>query len=150
MVRHPWTQPPHHGEDAEHPSEPPPHLSCRCGVPAGSLLGAMPRARATPLPPRPEKQDKGRGAAGGAEPLLLPLRTAGAPRSHEAVAASPQQPAAPPSFPELSAPTFQPLTCPPGVYVGAKPRTLPYPLPAFPPLSSYGPTAAPTFGYSQQ
>uniref|UniRef100_U3JEF2 T-box domain-containing protein n=1 Tax=Ficedula albicollis TaxID=59894 RepID=U3JEF2_FICAL len=55
-----------------------------------------------------------------------------------------------PGFPELAAPTFQPLTCPPGVYVGAKPRTLPYPLPAFSPLSTYGPTAAPTFGYGQQ
>ncbi|XP_039568302.1 T-box transcription factor TBX10 [Passer montanus] len=103
-----------------------------CGVPAGSLLGAMPRARAAPLAPRPEKQEKG------------------APRSHGALAAAPQQPAAPPSFPELPAPTFQPLTCPPGVYVGAKPRSLPYPLPAFPQLSSYGPTSAPTFGYGQQ
>ncbi|XP_056348325.1 T-box transcription factor TBX10 [Oenanthe melanoleuca] len=103
-----------------------------CGAPAGSLLGAVPRARATPLPPRPEKQGKG------------------APRSHGALAAAPQQPAAPPSFPELAAPTFQPLTCPPGVYVGAKPHTLPYPLPAFSPLSTYGPTTAPTFGYGQQ
>ncbi|XP_057882640.1 T-box transcription factor TBX10 [Melospiza georgiana] len=103
-----------------------------CGVPAGSLLGAMPRARATPLPPGPEKQEKG------------------APRSHRALAPAPQPPAVPPSFPELPAPTFQPLTCPPGVCVGAKPRTLPYPLPAFPQLSTYGPTAAPTFGYGQQ
>lgn len=114
----------------------------------------MPRGRATPLPPRPEKREKGRGAAagaaGGPEPLLLPLPPAGAPRNHGALAAAPQQPAAPPTFPELPAPTFQPLTCPPGVYVGAKPHTLPYPLPAFPPLSTYGPTAAPTFGYGQQ
>lgn len=111
----------------------------------------MPRARAAPLPPGPEKQEKGRGAAGGAEPLLLPLPPAGAPRSHGALAAAPQQPAAPPGFPELPAATLQPLPCPPGVYGGAKPRTLPYPpLPTFPPLSTYGPTTAPTFGYSQQ
>ncbi|XP_027759594.1 T-box transcription factor TBX10 [Empidonax traillii] len=38
----------------------------------------------------------------------------------------------------------------PCVYTGAKPRTLPYPLPAFPPLSTYGTTAGPTFGYGQQ
>lgn len=57
---------------------------------------------------------------------------------------------APPGFPELPAPPFQPLACPPGVYVGAKPRTLPYPLPTFPPLSTYGTAAAPTFGYGQQ
>lgn len=119
-------------------------------MPAGSLLGAMPHARATTLPPHPEKQEKGRGAAGGAEPLLLPLPPAGAPCSRGALAAAPQQPAAPPSFPELPAPTFQSLNCPPGVYVGAKPRTLPYPLPAFPPLSTYGPAVAPTFGYGQQ
>lgn len=133
-----------------HLPEPLPPLSCRCGAPAGSLLGALPRARASPLPPHPEKQEKGRGASEGAETLLLPLPPPGAPRSRGALATVSQQPAAPPSFPELSAPTFQPLTCPPGVYVGAKPRTLPYPLPAFPPLSTYGPSTAPTFSYSQQ
>ncbi|KAM7108573.1 T-box transcription factor TBX10 [Ciconia maguari] len=107
-----------------------------CGVPAGSLLGAMPRAQATALPSRPEKQEKG------------------APRSHGALAATaPPQPApsaAPPGFPELPAPPVQPLACPPAVFVGAKPRTLPYPLPAFPPLGTYGTAAAPTFGYGQQ
>ncbi|XP_075357593.1 T-box transcription factor TBX10 [Mycteria americana] len=125
-----------------------------CGVPAGSLLGATPRARATALPSRPEKQEKGRGAGGGADPLLLSLPPPGAPRSHGALAASvPPQPApsaAAPGFPELPAPPFQPLACPPAVYVGAKPRTLPYPLPAFPPLGTFGTAAAPTFGYGQQ
>ncbi|KAM6115111.1 T-box transcription factor TBX10 [Pterocles gutturalis] len=29
-----------------------------CGVPVGSLLGSLPRTRATTLPPRPEKQEK--------------------------------------------------------------------------------------------
>ncbi|XP_075568354.1 T-box transcription factor TBX10 [Pelecanus crispus] len=125
-----------------------------CGVPAGSLLGAMPRARATALPSRPEKQEKGRGAGGGSDPLLLALPPPGAPRSHGALATTgPPQlapPTAPPGFPELPAPRFQPLACPPGVYVGAKPRTLPYPLPTFPPLSTYGTAAAPAFGYGQQ
>uniref|UniRef100_A0A8B9RUE4 T-box domain-containing protein n=1 Tax=Accipiter nisus TaxID=211598 RepID=A0A8B9RUE4_9AVES len=120
----------------------------------GSLLGAMPRARATALPSRPEKREKGRGAGGGPDPLLLSLPPPGAPRSRGAPATTvPPQPAplpAPPSFPELPPPSFQPLACPPGVYVGAKPRTLPYPLPTFPPLSTYGTAAAPAFGYGQQ
>ncbi|XP_074698731.1 LOW QUALITY PROTEIN: T-box transcription factor TBX10 [Strix aluco] len=125
-----------------------------CGVPAGSLLGVMPRARATALPSHPEKQEKGRGAEGGADPLLLSLPPPGAPRNRGALAATvtPQtsSPGAPPGFPELPTPPFQPLACPPGVYVGAKPRTLPYPLPPFPPLSTYSTAAAPAFGYGQQ
>ncbi|XP_042640827.1 T-box transcription factor TBX10-like [Tyto alba] len=107
-----------------------------CGVPAGSLLGAMPRARATVLPSCPEKQEKGAPRSRGA------LATAVAPQ--------PVPPGAPPGFSELPTPPFQPLACPPGVYVGAKPRTLPYPLPPFPPLSTYSTTPAPTFGYGQQ
>ncbi|XP_051476904.1 T-box transcription factor TBX10 [Apus apus] len=97
-----------------------------CGVAAGSLLAAMPHAQTTPLHPRPEKQEK-----------------KGAPHSQGALA--PPQPA-PPAFP----PAFQPLTCPPGVYGGAKPHALPYPLPTFPPLSTYSTTTAPTFSYGQQ
>uniref|UniRef100_A0A672V2K7 T-box transcription factor 10 n=1 Tax=Strigops habroptila TaxID=2489341 RepID=A0A672V2K7_STRHB len=121
-----------------------------CGVPAGSLLGATgPRARATALPSHPEKQDKGRGAREGAEPLVLSLPPPGAPRSHGALAtAVPPQPAppvAPPGFPELPVPPFQPLACPTSVFVGSKPHTLPYPL-----LSTYSTTTAPTFGYGQQ
>ncbi|XP_068255598.1 LOW QUALITY PROTEIN: T-box transcription factor TBX10 [Nyctibius grandis] len=110
-----------------------------CRVPAGSLLGAMPRARPTALPSHPEKQEEGRGAWGGAEHLALSLPTPGAPHSHGAPVATVPPPPSPPGFPE---PPFQPPTCPPGLYMGAKPRTLPYPLPAFPPLS--------TFGYGQQ
>lgn len=86
----------------------------------------------------------------GGEPLVLPLPTPGAPHSHGALAAAVPPKPAPPSFPELPAPPFQPLACPPSVYVGAKPRTLPYPLPSFPPLSTYGTTTAPAFGYGQQ
>ncbi|XP_063187656.1 T-box transcription factor TBX10 [Chroicocephalus ridibundus] len=55
-----------------------------------------------------------------------------------------------PCFPELPAPPFQPLACPPGIYVGAKPRALPYPLPTFPPLSAYGTAAGTAFSYGQQ
>lgn len=146
----PPTPPPCHDEGLCAPPPEPPHLSCRCGGPAGSLLGAVPRARATALPSRPEKQEKGRGAGVGGDPLVLSLPARGAPHSHGALAAAvPPQPA-PRSFPELPTPPFQPLTCPPSVYMGAKPRTLPYPLPAFPPLSTYGTAAAPAFGYGQQ
>lgn len=155
MVSPPTPTPPRHRDEGLRAVSPePPHLYYRCGVPAGSLLGAMPRARATALPSRPEKQEKGRGVGGGPDALLLSLPSPGAPRSRGASAATvPPQPAplpAPPGFPELPPPSFQPLACPPGVYVGAKPRTLPYPLPTFPPLSTYGTAAAPAFGYGQQ
>ncbi|KAM4667414.1 T-box transcription factor TBX10 [Amazona ochrocephala] len=103
-----------------------------CGVPAGSLLGAMgPGARATALPSHPEKQNKGAPRSRGA------LATAAPPQS--------APPVATPGFPELPVPPFQPLACPPSVFVGSKPHTLPYPL-----LSTYSTTAAPTFGYGQQ
>lgn len=130
----------------------PPNLSGRCGVPAGSLLGAVPCARATTLPPSSEKQEKGRGARGAADPPLLSLPRPGAPHSRGALAATtgPPQPApsvAPSSFPT---PPFQHLACPPGAYGGTKPHTLPYPLPALPPLSTYSPTATPHFSYGQQ
>ncbi|XP_069713175.1 T-box transcription factor TBX10 [Phaenicophaeus curvirostris] len=113
-----------------------------CGVPAGSLLGAPPRARTTALPSRSEKPEKGRGAVGGTDPLLLPLPAPGVPRGRGAPAATVSPPGAPPGFPELPAAPFQPLACPPGVYLGGKPRALPYPLPPFHPLG--------TFGYGQQ
>ncbi|KAM9223707.1 LOW QUALITY PROTEIN: T-box transcription factor TBX10-like [Leptosomus discolor] len=72
-----------------------------CGVPAGSLLGAMPRARATALPSRPEKQEKA--------PHLPPQCLRGVQAPHPALPPAP-----------------------------------------FPPLSTYGAAAAPTFSYSQQ
>ncbi|XP_054246400.1 T-box transcription factor TBX10 [Indicator indicator] len=121
-----------------------------CEVPAGSLLGAMPRARTTTLPSHREKQEKGRGSRAGPDPLLLSLPCPGAPHSQGALVTTvPPQPT-PPSFPELPTSTFQPLTCPPGVYVGGKPHTLPYPLPTFPPLSTYSTTTTSHFGYGQQ
>ncbi|XP_033918034.1 T-box transcription factor TBX10-like [Melopsittacus undulatus] len=113
-----------------------------CGAPAGSLLGAMgPRARV--LPSHHEQQDKGMGGREGAEPLVLPLP----PHSRGAVAGAPQPapPVAASGFPELPVPPFQPLSCPTSVLMGPKPHTLPYPL-----LSTYSPTATPTFGYGQQ
>uniref|UniRef100_A0A8V5G1M6 Uncharacterized protein n=1 Tax=Melopsittacus undulatus TaxID=13146 RepID=A0A8V5G1M6_MELUD len=120
----------------------PTSLSCRCGAPAGSLLGAMgPRARV--LPSHHEQQDKGMGGREGAEPLVLSLP----PHSRGAVAGAPQPapPVAASGFPELPVPPFQPLSCPTSVLMGPKPHTLPYPL-----LSTYSPTATPTFGYGQQ
>ncbi|XP_071618047.1 T-box transcription factor TBX10, partial [Heliangelus exortis] len=111
-----------------------------CGVSAGSLLGAVPRARATPLHPHPEKQQKGRGAGrGGAADPLLPSLPAPPGAPHRV---GTPQPTPPHTFP----PHFQP----PGVYGGPKPRALPYPLPTFPPLSTYSPTTAPPFTYGQQ
>ncbi|XP_068541648.1 T-box transcription factor TBX10 isoform X1 [Anas acuta] len=84
-------------------------------------------------PPRAAAQQKGRGAGGRAAPPLLP-------RGRGALAA-----VAPPGFP---APPFQPLAYPPGVYVGAKPRAGPYPLPPLRPAGFS--SAATTFGYGQQ
>lgn len=100
-------------------SPPTPPLSCRCG---GTLS-----------PPRAAAQQKGRGAGGRAAPPLLP-------RGRGALAA-----VAPPGFPT---PPFQPLAYPPGVYVGAKPRAGPYPLPPLRP-AGFSSTAT-TFGYGQQ
>lgn len=87
---------------------------------------------------------------------MLSLPPPAAPRGRgaltTAVTPQPAPPAAPPAFPELPVPPFQPLACPPAIYVGAKPRALPYPLPTFPPLGTYGTAAppTPTFGYGQQ
>ncbi|XP_030341239.1 T-box transcription factor TBX10 [Strigops habroptila] len=86
-----------------------------CGVPAGSLLGAT--------GPR--------------------ARATALPSHPEKQDKAP--PVAPPGFPELPVPPFQPLACPTSVFVGSKPHTLPYPL-----LSTYSTTTAPTFGYGQQ
>lgn len=110
MVRPPPLLPQCHG-DGHILSTPPCPPSCRCG--------------ATLSLPQATTQDKGRGARGRAAPPLLP-------RSHGALAA-----VAPPGF---SAPHFQPLPYPPhSVYVGAKPRASPYPLPALHPDGfSYG------------
>uniref|UniRef100_A0A8V5FXV8 Uncharacterized protein n=1 Tax=Melopsittacus undulatus TaxID=13146 RepID=A0A8V5FXV8_MELUD len=90
-----------------------------------------------------DTEDKGMGGREGAEPLVLPLP----PHSRGAVAGAPQPapPVAASGFPELPVPPFQPLSCPTSVLMGPKPHTLPYPL-----LSTYSPTATPTFGYGQQ
>uniref|UniRef100_A0A8B9PIJ6 T-box domain-containing protein n=1 Tax=Apteryx owenii TaxID=8824 RepID=A0A8B9PIJ6_APTOW len=98
-----------------------PLISCRSGVPAGSLLGALSRTRGAPAPLH--------------QRALVPV--AGAP-----------------GFPELPVPPYQPLAYH-SVYVGAKPRAVPYPLPAlraagFHTLNVYGTGPAPAFGYSQQ
>ncbi|XP_039408882.1 LOW QUALITY PROTEIN: T-box transcription factor TBX10 [Corvus cornix cornix] len=99
-----------------------------CGVPAGSLLGAMPHARATPLPPHPEKQEKAVGL------WLLPPNN----QQHPPVSLSSLHPP--------SSPSTAPLVS----MWGPNPAPCPYPLPAFPPLSTYGPAMAPTFSYGQQ